>query len=102
MNPELEQKWAEAERTGKPVEVGRAVVCDFCDDDCTDKPDSGGLIFGSKAVCPKCTPKLRADIARYGEEQYVRAECPEGQSFADFIRAHRAKTGSTTIRVSRS
>lgn len=99
MNPELAAKWDEAAITGQPVEIGESVVCDFCSADFTTRPDRGGLIFGSNAVCPLCAPVLRTDIARYGEERYVRAECPDEQSFGDFVRAYRERTGSTTIHI---
>ena len=101
MNPDLANKWEEASRTGERVDVGRNVVCDFCDDDYTERQDAGGLIFGSKAVCPACAPKLRRDIERYGEQHYVRAECPEGQSFGDFVREYRARTGNNFIQITK-
>jgi hypothetical protein len=94
MNKELESKWAEAERTGQPVDIGRIVVCDFCDADYTDSADAGGFIFSSKAVCPKCAPATLESAARYGEQRFIRARCPDGKSFADFVREYRGKTGN--------
>lgn len=89
---DLQAKWDEASRTGQPVIVGRFVVCDFCDVDFTDSPASGGCIFESKAVCPACYPTV------LGELQFIRATCPSGQSFADFVREWRGP--DSTIQIS--
>lgn len=78
--------WAEAERTGQPVPVGDTVVCDVCDDDYTSRPESGGFVFGSYAYCPSCATKQLPSIRGYGEEHLIRAHCPPGLSFADFVR----------------
>ena len=74
------------------VDAGDCVLCDFCNDDYTTSNESGGMIFCSNAVCPKCTPKTLADAEGYGELDYVRARCPENQSFADFVRQYRQRT----------
>ncbi len=63
------------------IDIGNTVVCDFCNADYTESKESGGLIAGGYAVCPKCekTSMLRdADfVSRPGE------------SFADFVRRTR-------------
>ncbi len=99
MNKELQDKWDEASRTGLPVDVGRLVACDSCDTDFTDSPDSGGFIFESKGICPKCGPRYRQMAEQHGEwtERFVKAECPPGQSFADFVREYRGP--NSTIHV---
>lgn len=97
MNEELKRKWDEAERTGEPVDIGDIVVCDFCDKDWTNLPGSGGLILQSKAVCPDCNGKVSAHLTRYGEWQYVRAACPAGVSFADFVRDYRGPNSTISV-----
>ena len=93
----LQDKWDEAERTGEPIEVGRLVVCDCCMKDFTESPDSGGYIFGSYGYGPCCGPKQLVEIRRYGEERYIKARCPDGKSFADFIREYRG--GASYIHI---
>ncbi len=89
---QLQEKWAEAEANpGKKVSIGSIVVCDVCDKDYTNLPDSGGFIFTSSAYCPKCEAKGMSNIRKYGEERYIRAYCPAGVSFADFIRQYRGE-----------
>lgn len=95
---QLADKWAEAERTGAPVEIGRLVVCDICGEDFTDRPDVGGFIFTSKAYCPHCAPNGLQSIVKYGEERFIRAYCPEGRSFADFVRAYRGPRAAISVR----
>ena len=67
------------------VEPGKTVLCDFCDKDYTNSNAHGGILFQSKAVCPECTPKLLQDIEKYGEEDLIRARCPESLSFRDWV-----------------
>ena len=94
----LQAKWEEAEENpGKMVSIGSIVVCDICDKDCTDLPDSGGFIFTSSAYCPACASKGMASIRKYGEEGYIRARCPEGVSFADFVRGYRGENNFIQI-----
>ena len=69
------------------LDPGRNVFCDDCDGDWTDRPESGGIYgFGSKAICPECTPKWIKDAERYGELHHIKARCPEEMSFADWVR----------------
>lgn len=93
MNKELEQAWKQAEANpGVPVDIGRNVVCEFCDADHTDTTVSGGVIFSSSAVCPACVPKVK------NEPQFIKARCPEGQAFGDFVRSYRGTNNSITFR----
>ena len=85
----LQDKWDEAARTGQPVDMEGIVVCDICDEDYTDSPETGGFIFGSTAYCPKCADKGMKSIKQYNEEHYIKAVCPEGKSFGDFVREYR-------------
>ena len=89
MNTELQKKWDEAEATGNVVAVGRIVVCDSCSGDFTTSPDSGGIIFSSSAYCPACTERMMPTITGFGETYLIRAKCPQGVSFADFVRTYR-------------
>ena len=68
------------------IPMGRDVLCDACDTDLTDDPRSGGFMFGSYAYGPCCAEQRLAVIRGYGEEWNIRARCPEGASFADWIR----------------
>jgi hypothetical protein len=94
---ELQEKWDEAARTGQPVEVGRLVVCDSCSKDLTESPESGGFVFGSYGYGPCCAERFLAEIRRYGEEEFIKAHCPPGMSFADFIRAYRGPASCIRI-----
>lgn len=92
MNTELENAWKQAEANpGAPVDIGRNVVCDFCSDDHTDSTLSGGVIFGSYAVCPKCVHRVEGEASR------IRARCPDGKSFGDFVREYRGPNNSVSI-----
>lgn len=65
---------------------GDNVICDLCDKDFTDLPDQGGFLFLSKGVCPDCAPRFEAKVKEFQEEEFIRARCPPGKSFADWIR----------------
>ena len=55
--PDLKKEWDAAfEHPGEAIPVGRTVVCDICDQDWTDRPESGGFLFVSKAYCPDEAP----------------------------------------------
>ena len=86
---------------GTPVDIGRIVVCDVCGRDYTDSPQVGGFIFGSDGYCPVCSPRMMHFIGVRGEQEYIRARCPAGTSFADFIRAYRGGNTLLTIRKAR-
>lgn len=68
------------------IEAGNTVICDDCGVDWTHLPDSGGLLFLSKAICPECAPRWRESAAKYGEQVYIRQTCPPDKSFADWVR----------------
>lgn len=79
------------------IDIGDSVVCDWCDDEYTGKPDQGGLLFGSRAVCPKCAPRVERSAKEYGEDHFIKARCPEGESFAAWVLSLRG--GNNTIRI---
>lgn len=68
------------------IDVGDKVYCDYCSGDCTDSKESGGLLFGSYAACPACAPSIEASAKLYDETNRIRARCPEGKPFADWVR----------------
>lgn len=68
------------------LDVGDRVLCDYCSDDYTDSDEQGGILFGSYATCPKCEPKIRKDAEKYNEQDHIKASCPKGKSFADWVR----------------
>ena len=50
MNKALEAAWDRAfAKPGEDVPVGRAVVCDVCSGDWTERRESGGFLFSSYA-----------------------------------------------------
>ena len=97
MNKDLEKMWEKTSQTGEKMLLGDIVVCDYCSEDYTESDEHGGFLFGSYATCPKCAAKMRPDIERYGEENHIRARCPEGKSFADFIREIRGPDAAIQI-----
>lgn len=87
---DLQDKWDEANANpGKAIPVGATVVCDSCDKDYTGSLVMGGMIFGSRAICPECEPKWRADIKKYDEERFIKATAAKGQTFREFVIAYR-------------
>ena len=71
------------------LKPGRMVFCDDCSEDYTDLPDMGGILVQSKGICPKCAPRWLRDLYKFGEEHFIRGRCPEGVSFADWLRGMR-------------
>lgn len=83
--------------SAEEIDFGTRVICDFCGEEWTGRPESGGLLFGSKAVCPTCAPALERDIARYHEEHFVKGRCPDGMPFAAWVLDLRG--GNNKIRI---
>ena len=60
MSEDMQRKWDAAfANPGEAIPVGETVVCDDCNGDYTNRADSGGFIFESKAICPTCAPGWR-------------------------------------------
>lgn len=98
----IHKAFADALDAGGPavIDLGRTVLCDACDTDLTDDKRSGGIVFGSYAYGPCCITERMKSIRGYGEECYINARCPEGMSFADWIRGLRASVpGGGKIRI---
>lgn len=68
------------------LDPGPRVFCDSCGAEWTDRKESGGILFQSKAICPECAPKWVKDIDAFGEAHLVRGNCPPGKSFPDWVR----------------
>ena len=79
------------------IPLGRTVLCDIDDTDLTDDPRSGGYLFGSYAVGPCCAGRHEATVRGYGEEEFILARCPEGVSFADWVRALRGPDAAIKV-----
>ena len=98
MNKKLSELWAQAAANpGTPIDIGRLVICDSCDADYTHSPKHGGMVFGSRGICPECMPRWMALIEEHGEQFMIKATCPPNCSYADFIRAYRGADNTIMI-----
>jgi hypothetical protein len=68
------------------IQTGDWVECDICAKDLTHDPASGGFLLVGKGVGPCCAERLERRLRESGEEQHIAARCPEGVSFADWVR----------------
>ena len=95
----IQQAYADALEAGGPAEIplGRSVLCDIDDTDLTEDSRSGDYLFGSYAVGPCCAERYLATIEGYGEEHFIKARCPEGVSFADWVRGMRGPEAAIVI-----
>jgi hypothetical protein len=97
----LAKVWAAAyDDPGVAQPIGWDVLCDVCGKDWTDDETSGGFLFGCYAYCPDCQDKGLKTIARDKEEWRIRGYCPQGKSFADWVRGRRGP--DAVIRVERA
>jgi hypothetical protein len=95
----MQDKWDQAfQNPGEKVELGRDVVCDICAQDWTDRPESGGFLFGSYAYCPDCAVKGFKDIRKHKEDHRIRGFCGS-ESFADFVRRMRGPNAGIKVTV---
>jgi len=95
----VHRAYADALEAGGPavIPLGDTVLCDACDFDLTADTRSGGYLFGTSAYGPCCADRRMESIRGYGEEHYIRARCPEGVSFADWIRGLRGPGAAIKI-----
>jgi hypothetical protein len=100
----IHQAYAEALSNGGPavIPLGSTVLCDACDADLTSDTRSGGYLFGSYGYGPCCAERVLESIRGYGEEHFIRARCPEGVSFADWIRGMRRPDAAIRITPGRT
>lgn len=78
-------------------DMGDTVICDQCNEDYTNSDEEGGFIFGSHAYCPNCAKDSLPRIKSYGEEKFIKARCPEGMSFKDFVVAYRGDNNKVVL-----
>ena len=71
------------------LDVGDDVLCDHCGRDYSDSEECGGILFETRAICPKCEDEWIASAKRFGETSCIKAKCPEGVTFADWVRSIR-------------
>ena len=81
----------------KIIDIGDSVICDWCGEDYTESDAQGGLLFGSKACCPECAPRVEASAKRFNEDYDIRGRCPDGMTFKDWVLQLRG--GENTIKV---
>ena len=95
----VHQAHADALAAGGPAEIplGRSVLCDIDDTDLTDDTRSGGYLFGSYAVGPCCAVRHEAMVRGYHEEHFIKSRCPEGVSFAEWVRGMRGPESAIRI-----
>ncbi len=79
------------------IEIGEKIYCDLCNKDFSESDRSGGLLYGSKAVCPDCQGRMEEGAKKYNEESYIKARCPENMSFRDFVL--KIRNGDNTIKI---
>lgn len=97
-NDKLDELWRQAEsKPGTEIDIGNIVVCDGCNDDYTNSNSPGGFIFLSRAICPRCASHWMASIIANGEQSMIRAACPSGQSFAEFVRSYRGPNTKISV-----
>jgi hypothetical protein len=75
------------------VEIGDAVICDLSNAEYTDSPATGGVLSGSYACCPECTPSVIANATACGESDSLTLNSDK-LSFADFVRRIRSDTAT--------
>lgn len=78
-------------------DLGRVVKCDVCNEEWTDRTESGGFLFTSYAYCPDCAKSRYERILEYNEQHLIKAWCPPGQSFADWCRSLRQGNNNITV-----
>lgn len=79
------------------IDIGEEVYCDNCNEDYSESEESGGILFQSKAICPKCAPSWLDRINFYGEGMYLNGRCPDDMSFKDWVLGLRG--GNNTIKI---
>ena len=78
-------------------DIGDTVVCDACSEDYTNSDATGGILFGSRAICPKCAPQWEESAKRHGEERFIRDRAGPEEAFKAFCLRHRG--GNNKIRI---
>lgn len=72
--------------TTHTIYLGDTVLCDLCNKEyLPDTPGEGGIVFGSRAVCPSCAPQIISDATKYDELDYIKAQQPLGVTFHEWV-----------------
>jgi hypothetical protein len=79
------------------LDIGNNVICDQCGEDYTTRDDKGGILFGSKALCPECTSRMMKDIEEFNEHSYIKARCPDGVTFREWVLSLRGGNNTVTF-----
>lgn len=74
------------------IHVGPFVACDVCNEDFTNRTDTGGVLWGSYAVCPDCVKDDAFKVAKR-----IKATCPPGMQFRHWVISLRK--GDNSIRI---
>ena len=83
----------------KTFDIGDTVVCDDCSKQYTaQSPEQGGMLFGSRGICPECTPRWEKTIARYNEEHFIRDRARPGETYHAAVM--RWRNGNNVVRIS--
>lgn len=84
---------------GTEIDIGRMVACDDCGADYTDSTAHGGYIWHNRATCPTCADRVLKVLPTQKLLRLMQhgSHCPEGISFADFVRE--ARGGNNTIKL---
>lgn len=80
--------------------VGDVILCDMCNEDYTESLKQGGILFGSRGVCPKCAPDIEKSAVECGEQDYIRDRAGPDETFRDFIRRLRGGKPATMSVIS--
>lgn len=78
-------------------DYGTRVLCDSCGEDYSFEGQTGGFIFESKAICPKCSDSWMKGIKKYNEERFIRAVCPPEMSFWRFVVEYRGDNSKVKV-----
>ena len=79
-------------------DVSDTVLCDDCDTLFTaQSPETGGMLFGRKALCPTCAPKWEAGAIKHGEQHFIKDRARDGETF--FAATMRWRDGNHQVRI---
>lgn len=80
------------------IDVSEVAICDDCDVVFTSaSPETGGMLFHRKALCPTCAPRWEASAEKYGETHFIADRAREGETFFDAVMRWRGGNHSVVI-----
>lgn len=86
-------------KTVETFDLGDIVLCDMCNADYSNSSKKGGITFGSKAVCPECTPRIENNAKKFNEEWMIKERCPQDKTFCQWVREDLRKGGNATMTI---